>query len=80
MKSILPRGELQSSCSGVGKQFIAPAYTTSNAMIAYDRKNYRISVNLDNVFGEDFIEGGENATWLYTSPGRTFKLSFEYRF
>jgi len=68
------------SIAGQVKRFIAPAYTTSNAMIAYDRKNFRISVNVDNVFGEDFIDGGENATWLYTSPGLTFKLGFEYRF
>ena len=68
------------SVAGQLKQFIAPAYTTSTAMLSYEAKAYRIALNLDNVFDKDYIEGGENATWLYTNPGFTWKLSAEYRF
>lgn len=68
--------------SGAGQlnKFWGPAYTTSTAMVSYEAKTYRLALNLDNVFNKDFIEGGENATWLYTNPGLTWKLSAEYRF
>jgi outer membrane receptor for monomeric catechols len=68
--------------SGAGQlnKFWGPAYTTSTAMVSYEAKTYRLALNLDNVFDKDFIEGGENATWLYTNPGLTWKLSAEYRF
>lgn len=68
------------SAAGQLKPFIAPAYTTSTAMLSYEAKSYRVALNLDNVFDQDFIEGGENSGWLFTSPGFTWKLSAEYRF
>lgn len=70
----------QSNGAGQLKKYFSPAYTTSTANFAYEAKSYRIALNLDNVFDKDFVEGGENATWLYTNPGLTWKLSVEYRF
>jgi iron complex outermembrane receptor protein len=68
------------SVAGQARQFIAPAYQTSTALIAYEAKRYRVALNFDNVFDKFYIEGGENATWLYTNPGRTVKFSVDYRF
>ena len=59
---------------------VSPAYTTMMAFVSYEHKNYRVALNIDNLTDKKFIEGGENAVWVHTNPGRTFKFSVEYRF
>lgn len=60
--------------------YLASDYTTSTVFFIYQTSRFRLSLNVDNLTDEEFIDGGENATWLITNPGRTFKFSIGYQF
>lgn len=66
---------------GTAGSYTQPGYTTTTGLISYTTGKYRFALNLDNIFDKKgMIEGGEDIFWLYVNPGRTFKLSVDYRF
>jgi iron complex outermembrane recepter protein len=56
------------------------SYETVRAFASYNTKRFRYQLNVDNIFDKEYVDGFENVTWIYASPGRTFKFTIAYNF
>lgn len=57
-----------------------PEYTVARAMVGYQRKKFDIQLNVENLEDEKYIVGSETAMFVFTDPGRAFRLSVGYHF
>ncbi|MBL9215696.1 MAG: TonB-dependent siderophore receptor [Opitutaceae bacterium] len=74
------KGDVGFGTPGGQPKFIFPAYTTTNAVLSYGWDQYRVALNVDNVFDKFYVQGGQGAESLDLNVGRTLKFSVEYRF
>ena len=56
------------------------AYTRLDALVYYRYRRFRFQINLDNLADRRYVEGGEQAAWIYVNPGRALKLTASYRY
>ena len=56
------------------------AYTNTVAMASYQFSNYKLQLNVENIFDNKWVDGGEGPLWLFLNPGRQIKLSANYTF
>ncbi len=60
--------------------FHLPARTVVDALVAYETQTWRLAVNVDNVFDEDYVDAVRFANTLQPGYGRNVKASVVYRF
>lgn len=60
--------------------FYLPARTLVNLTLAYDRKNWGIQVNVDNLFDEEYLMAAINRTSVYVGTPTNIRATFTYRF
>ena len=62
------------------QDFKIPGYTNFDALINYSYKNYRVAMNVYNVFGTRQIRGGYQPSVIFPGAPRTFRFSLNVKF
>ena len=59
---------------GLPNSFEADSYFLTNAALFYNRPNWQLRLNFNNLFDVDFIESVDTSTVRGTYPGRPFAV------
>ncbi|WP_329905140.1 TonB-dependent receptor [Porphyromonas pogonae] len=57
-----------------------PAYTLMHAMVNYKRDNWKLQLNVNNIFDKTYYVTSVNSTGFIPEPGRNFTVSASYEF
>ncbi len=57
-----------------------PTYTTFDTAVYFERENYSIALNVENVFDKRYFDGGTRDTSLYPGEPRKISLTFSTNF
>ncbi len=57
-----------------------PDYWVSRAVVGYRWRNSTIQLNVENLGNVKYIDGVENAFWITTDPGRSYRLTVTQSF
>ena len=57
-----------------------PSYTKVDAAVYFEKRNYAISLNVENIFDQRYFDGGTRDTKLYVGEPRKLSLTFSTYF
>ena len=57
-----------------------PSYTTFDTAVYFERDNYSIALNIENIFDKRYFDGGTRDTILYPGEPRKISLTFSANF
>lgn len=64
---------VSSQAGDINASFDLPSYAVMDAAIYYERENFTIQVNFNNVTDERYFSGSSDNTWIY--PGAPFNVN-----